>query len=162
MEIPLTLKDINSLSSDLLQKIALDLRYDEIQKWCRTSKRFKLVICDNGRFWRTKIIQDFPKEQDKLYDIPLDKMESIYLFLLSLLIAEDAWEARYKLNLLHKKGWKKNTTLLRMTYADAMEKLGLASENNEVGALEIKAIEYRYQATRNNRLSPEIIKRFEP
>jgi hypothetical protein len=82
-------KNINDLPADLLQRIALDLRYDEIQKWCKTSKRFKSIICDNGRFWKIKIIYDFPDEKNTLEDKELKEMESIYLSILAALIEKD-------------------------------------------------------------------------
>jgi hypothetical protein len=74
------------LPLDAKKKIAESLTYDEIINLCKTSKSMK-NICTDDRFWREKILMDFPGT--RLSKVPLDKMEAKYLYLLILVMDHD-------------------------------------------------------------------------
>lgn len=53
--------DLYSLPKELDEYTALNLSYDDILNLCKTSKRY-LKICNNPKFWRAKLIKEFPEE----------------------------------------------------------------------------------------------------
>jgi hypothetical protein len=87
MEIELNKFTINSLPIELIQQISLDLTYDEIRKFCRTSKRFEKIVCNNDIFWRDKLAQDFPNLPKEIYE--RENLKKQYLLQLINLIGED-------------------------------------------------------------------------
>jgi len=52
-----------NMSSDMVQKMALNMSYDEIMSLCLTHKKFNKILCQNSRFWRDKYKHDILGEQ---------------------------------------------------------------------------------------------------
>jgi hypothetical protein len=101
MEREFTKANINSLPPEMVQKIALDLTYDEIRRFCRTSKRFERIVCNNDHFWENKLLQDFPNypenritHTDGILSGNAAKKE--YLSQLANVVISDGWKAEYK------------------------------------------------------------------
>jgi hypothetical protein len=70
---------LKTKSIDLVKKIMLDLDYDMVIDLCYDYEELK-SICENGYFWRDKILKDFRNAE--ISSIPLDKMRFKYLLLL--------------------------------------------------------------------------------
>ena len=50
---------MNHLPKDLVIQLALELDLPSILNYCRSSKKFNHMICDNYTFWMNKHIRDF-------------------------------------------------------------------------------------------------------
>jgi hypothetical protein len=50
------------LPRDLIVYMATGMGLDAIQNFCRTSKRFNELICDNEQFWAAKLSNEFPTD----------------------------------------------------------------------------------------------------
>jgi transposase-like protein len=61
MERDLTLDAIERLPPDAIRNIALTLSPEDINHWCRASRKFNNAICKDNSFWKNKLRQDFPK-----------------------------------------------------------------------------------------------------
>jgi len=55
-------KNFENLSNDVLFKIALDMKPNDIESFCLTSKRFNRLICANDYFWQRKYQKDFKEK----------------------------------------------------------------------------------------------------
>ena len=65
---------------DLLKKFALKLDFDDIERYCRTSKRFQQV-CQDPYFWKDLYERDFPPfSGKKTEDSPVEDYHGRYLF----------------------------------------------------------------------------------
>lgn len=62
-------KTISSLPSDVLQLIGSYLKIDDICRLCLTSKKFNQQFCRNFRFWKSRLLDEFPRTKiEKLED----------------------------------------------------------------------------------------------
>ena len=69
----------DTMLPEIIQRIALNLEYDDIINNCKTSKIFNNNICRNKHFWKLKKLQDAPntifnKSWKKTYKISLQKL----------------------------------------------------------------------------------------
>jgi hypothetical protein len=89
---------METIPPELHRKIALSLTYDELLRFCSTSVRFK-NICKDDKFWLDKIRFDFPNHgKFNFFKVPSDKMEIVYLWLLTELMKNDIEELKGELN----------------------------------------------------------------
>lgn len=63
--------------SDIAKKILTYLDYEELEKLAEKYKEIR-VICNNGYFWKLKILEEFNKNVD---NIPIERLRAKYLFL---------------------------------------------------------------------------------
>ena len=54
---------MNELPIELLYRIALDMDYNTLQNFCKTSQ-FELRICKNPQFWEDKVNKEFPLDEN--------------------------------------------------------------------------------------------------
>jgi len=52
---------MESLSPDIVRKIALELPTTDFIKLCATNKKFHVDICESKDFWRAKLRRDYPE-----------------------------------------------------------------------------------------------------
>jgi hypothetical protein len=76
LEMELSPSRIQRLPADAIRKIALSLPLEDINHWCRTSKKFNDAICKSGVFWQSKLKQDYPRTS--LKDLTPEKMRYKY------------------------------------------------------------------------------------
>ena len=50
---------MNRLPKDLVTKLALELDNKDLTNYCRSSKKFNNMICNNYTFWMNKHLKDF-------------------------------------------------------------------------------------------------------
>src|SRR4029077_15625557 len=80
--------NLTDLPPDVVQKILKDFTFDEIEKICTTSKSMDFH-CQDGMFWRSKILADFRVNKNQITHIPLDGMRQYYAYLLASKLGDD-------------------------------------------------------------------------
>jgi hypothetical protein len=160
---------LSALPPDIIRKISLDLTYDEIRRFCRTSKRFENMVCNNNIFWSNKLELDFPNWKRSRFTSGKDATKEYLLQLANVVdkdkakIHEKFYKLQYKMIYdLHE---MEKEQLAFIPYGgrffpDSKQKRHLASLDKKIAKLKVKLAEYDKQQTHELRALKERADRY--